>query len=55
VLAQLHMHAAGLRSLSLQLSTGWAENPVVWVSLGKLASLTKLHMAFGDTVRGDKG
>ena len=54
VLAQLQMHAAGLRSLSLQLSTGWAENPVVWVSLGKLASLTKLHMAFGDMVRGDK-
>ena len=49
-LAELHLHATGLQSLSLQLNTGWAENPVAWASLGKLVSLTKLHVSFDPDV-----
>ena len=50
VLAQLHTHATGLHSLSLELSTRWEQNPVAWSSLGKLVGLTKLHIAFDSTV-----
>jgi hypothetical protein len=51
VLAQLHTHATGLHSLSLELSTRWEQNPVAWSSLGKLVGLSKLQIAFDDTVR----
>lgn len=51
VLAQLHTHATGLHSLSLELQTGWARNPLAGASLGQLVSLTKLQLTFGDEVR----
>lgn len=46
VLAQMHMHATCLHSLSLQLATSWAGDAATWASLGKVVSLTKLHINF---------
>jgi hypothetical protein len=54
VLAQLHKHATGMCSLSLQLNTSWEWKPAAWASLGKLVGLTKLQIAFDRTVRQDQ-
>lgn len=50
VLGQLHMHATGLRCLSLQLEFGWDHHDLTWQSLGKMVSLTRLELTFSDQV-----
>jgi hypothetical protein len=49
-LCQLHMHATGLRSLCLQLESGWESYDLTWESLGKMVSLTRLELTFDDQV-----
>jgi hypothetical protein len=50
VLGQVQLHAAGLRCLELQLDTSWTGSDLTWACLGKMVSLTKLELAFGDQV-----
>lgn len=51
VLALMHMHATGVRSLSLQIDTSWVCHDETWGSLGKMTNLTELHLTFNDKVR----
>ncbi len=51
VLASMHMHASGLRSLNLQLDSSWTSCPGTWASLGKLTNLTQLQLTFNSWVR----
>jgi hypothetical protein len=51
VLALMHMHAPGVQSLTLQLSTSWTHHDETWASLGRMTNLTKLQLTFDLAVR----
>lgn len=47
MLAVLHLHATALRSLCLQLDSGWEKHHKTWGTLGKMVNLTQLQLLFG--------